>query len=173
MSERERRPISNPHLLYCRKPLENAPQSIKTNVPNQIAMDSTNPDRNLVDLLNNMDKETINPLQLTQIINDYYDTTSMSGQSKMLNKTKLKIIHLNIHSLPDKFDKLKLLLFSTKLDVDIILLCETFLTESNEHLYQLNGYQLICKSRKNKSQGVAMYIKNEINFKLIYYNRNH
>ncbi len=86
-------------------------------------MESTNPDRNLVDLLNNMDKETINPLQLTQIINDYHDTTSMSGQSKMLNKTKLKIIHLNIHSLPDKFDKLKLLLFSTKLDVDIILLC--------------------------------------------------
>jgi len=131
-------------------------------------MDSTfDPKTNLVELLNNMENETINPLQLMKISNKYYDSNSLSGQIKTLNKCKLKTIHLNIHSLPDKFDKLKLLLISTKLDPDVILLCETFLNNNNENLYQLNGYQFISKSRVRKAcGGVAMYIKNELNFKI-------
>ena len=49
-------------------------------------------------------------------------------------------MHLNIRSLPDKFDKLKLLL--TQLDnininIDFILICETYLTDRNHDLYHL------------------------------------
>ncbi len=132
-------------------------------------MDSTfNPSSlSLVELLNNLDKKIVNPLQLLNINNKYFDSNDMSGQSKTLNKSKLKIIHLNIHSLPDKFDRLKLLLISTNFKPDLILLCETYLNDKNKHLYQLNGYQFISKARTNKAcGGVAMYIKNDINFKI-------
>ncbi len=131
-------------------------------------MDSTfDPKTNLVELLNNMENEAINPLQLMKISNKYYDSNTMSGQINSLNKCKLKIFHLNIRSLPDKFDKLKFLLISTKFDPDVILLCETFLNNKNETLYQLNGYQFISKPRVNKAcGGVAMYVKNELNFKI-------
>jgi len=130
-------------------------------------MNTLDTETSLVDLLNNMDKKTVNPLQIMKINNEYLDSDSKSGHSKTLNRCILKVIHLNIHSLPDKFDKLKLLLISTKLDPDLILLCETFLNDKNQNLYQLIGYQFISKPRVNKAcGGVAIYVKNELNFKM-------
>ncbi len=60
----------------------------------------------LVELLDNnnfRDRHILNPLQLNQINNKYYDTDDMSGQvNDSVNNSKLKVIHFNIHSLPDK-----------------------------------------------------------------------
>ena len=104
---------------------------------------------------------------MTKIQNDYYDADTLSGHQNRLSKSILQIIHLNIHSLPDKFDKLKLLLASTHFHPDIILLCETFLNERNNDLYQISGYQFISKCRTQKGcGGVAMYVKNDLNYKI-------
>ncbi len=47
-------------------------------------MDNTfDPKTNLVELLNNLENETINPLQLMKISNKYYDFNTMSGQHKL------------------------------------------------------------------------------------------
>jgi len=135
-------------------------------------MDSTGnltADINLVDLLNNSDNRNdhiVNPLQLMQINNTYYDTETISGELNV-NHYKLKVIHFNIRSLPDKFDQLKILLTNTNINPDIILLCETFLNTNNETLYQLPDYQFISACRKNKTcGGVGMYIHNNIVYKL-------
>ena len=50
--------------------------------------------------------------------------------------------------------------------VDILLLCETFLTTKTENLVNIPGYKLIANSRKNhKGGGVAILIKEGISYK--------
>lgn len=78
-------------------------------------------------------------------------------------------MHLNIHSIPAKIDDLRILiqqLTSANIFLDFICLCETFLNNKNQHLYRLEGYNLICKNREvNSRGGVAIFVKNHIQFK--------
>ena len=71
-------------------------------------------------------------------------------------------LHINIHSVPDKFDVLKSILDrlgGVGINVDFILLCETFLTDQNCNKYSLPGYQPFYQNRKLKTKrGVAAYI---------------
>ena len=51
---------------------------------------------------------------------------------------------MNIRSLPNKFDALDVLLSNLKsghIEFDFILMCETFLTEANNAMYNFNGYK--------------------------------
>jgi len=102
---------------------------------------------NLIDQINQDDDltaEYINPLKLLNINNNYHDTDQIT---KEFNKNQLNIIHLNIHSLADKFDKLKLFLSNFTNKPDIILLCETFLNDKNKDLYNMDDYSFIEKHR--------------------------
>ena len=71
-------------------------------------------------------------------------------------------LHINIHSIPDKFDELKGILarlYEAGISVDFILLCETFLTDQNCKKYSLPGYEPFYQNRKFKTKGgVAVYI---------------
>ena len=75
-------------------------------------------------------------------------------------------MHINIRSLPDKFDKFKI--FLTNLDNEniqfyFILLCETFLIFHD--LFNISGYTFISRHHKRYRQGgVGIYVKNNINF---------
>jgi len=77
---------------------------------------------------------------------------------------KYSVIHINIYSEPDKFIKLKpffagLVIEESKIKFDFILLCETFLTNTNFDLNNIVGYNLVCKNRKHmKASGVGMYV---------------
>ena len=77
-------------------------------------------------------------------------------------------LHLNIHSLPAKHDQLKTMLTrlnDISMPIHFILLCETFLTENNAHMFNIPGFNFICKNRKSNScGGVAIYIKEGIKF---------
>ena len=81
---------------------------------------------------------------------------------------KLSILELNIHSLPSKIGELKRLL--KLLDdkgrsIDIILLCETFITDLTKSQCVLPGYQLEEQHRIKKSKGgVAIYISNRLRY---------
>ena len=70
-------------------------------------------------------------------------------------------MHLNIRSLPGKFDKLKLLLSQLDnviVNIDFILIFETYLIERNHDLYNLPGYNFISRHRKQtKCGGVGIY----------------
>ncbi len=67
--------------------------------------------------------------------------TSYSELEKLpahLNTPSCKLLHLNIHSLPDKFNQLKSLLqelHHQHIPLDFVLLCETFLNETNSTFF--------------------------------------
>ncbi len=53
-------------------------------------------------------------------------------------------MQLNIRSLPENFDKLKILLQrlgDNNVNLDRILLCETYLKETNANVFSIPGYQ--------------------------------
>ena len=78
----------------------------------------------------------------------------------------LKVMHINIQSLPAKIDQLKLLLekLSEKgIVLDVILICETFLSDNKVNNCQLENY--ILKERHRESRvggGVAIYINKRL-----------
>ncbi len=105
-----------------------------------------------------------NPLNLSNIESQYQEIKQLSS----IIKPEYTTIHLNIQSLPAKFEKMKLLLSEIskqKMCIDFILLCETFLTDNICHLYNIPGYNLLCNNRQNLRGGVAIYINSKHNFK--------
>ena len=98
---------------------------------------------------------------------DYLDLHSATNLNpRGLN---LVILELNIRSILSHLSDLKQLLHvleSKYSRVDIILLCETFLTKSTESLVKVPGYILICSNRKHsKGGGTAILLRNGITFK--------
>ena len=81
-----------------------------------------------------------------------------------------KAMHYNIRSLNENFHKLQLLLHNitkSNVNVDFLLLCETFLTDYNCMLFNLPGYSRVEYHRKNsRGGGVAIYIKNCYDYKI-------
>ena len=79
-----------------------------------------------------------------------------------------KCMHLNIQSLSAKFDELKLLfakLAAKGIDLDFIMICETFLHSRNENLLNIPLYKLVSRNRSNTSRGgVCIYVKDTIQF---------
>ena len=75
---------------------------------------------------------------------------------------KYHAMHLNIQSLPAKFERLKELICSLNecgTELDFIFLCETFLTDRVTKLYNIPGYNMIYRNRINKQRGgVLIYI---------------
>ena len=78
------------------------------------------------------------------------------------------VSHLNIHSLPDKFHDLQIMLDmlnEKNLLPDIVCLCETFLTENNYSKFHFEGFDLISQYRKNKQRGgVSIMVKSYISY---------
>ncbi len=78
------------------------------------------------------------------------------------------MLHLNIHSVPSKLDDLKTLLAKLKsrnLIIDVILLCETFISESNKQSCTLDDYKLFSEHRKTMTKGgVAIYVHKRLKY---------
>ena len=107
-----------------------------------------------------------NPFNLLNIDSPYYDMeeihTNLCSDAIADSTFQYTSLHLNIQSLPAKFDKLKLLiseLHDQNIDLDLILLCETFLTDNIQNQFNIAGYNLVCKNRTTTRGGVAIYIK--------------
>ena len=91
------------------------------------------------------------------------DNVSASTKEKRwFQKKGLNIMHLNIHYLYSKLDKLKILLSQTN-EIDVICLCETFLNEnfSNEEI-KLENYQLFRRDRETNGGGLVVYVKENL-----------
>jgi len=117
-----------------------------------------------------------NPLNLHNIDSPYYDLDTLNSNIQNVCNTNTKssnyeyaALHLNIQSLPAKFDKLKLLLSELQeqhIHIDFVLLCETFLTDNISQQFNIPGYNLVCKNRHTKRGGVALYVNNKLNYKI-------
>ncbi len=98
---------------------------------------------------------------------ELYEIEELSDRSNC-NDSKYSALHLNIHSLPAKFDQLKTILTrleAASIHMDFVLLCETFLSENNANMFQIPGYNFIYRNREtNRRGGVAMYIRQGIQF---------
>ncbi len=112
----------------------------------------------------------IEPSSVFNINSPYYDIKQLIDKSRESTDSKYKVLHINIQSLPAKFDGLKNILADLEcnhIEIDFILMCETFLSDMTSQHYDLPGYRLICKNRQNKSRGgVAMYVKQKYNYQL-------
>ena len=86
------------------------------------------------------------------------------------NNYNYKAMHFNIRSLNENFHKLQLLLHNlgeSNLNLDFIMLCETFLNNNNFAMFNLSGYSKIERHRTNsRGGGVAIYMKNSYDFKI-------
>jgi len=107
---------------------------------------------------------------------NYYERDqyiSLEGSHPL--QDKYSDIHMNIRSLPDQIIKLKP--FLARLEeskIKFTLLCET-LNDITFDLYNIAGYNLVCKNRTHiKAGGVGMYVSDryEYVFKIYLYLRN-
>ena len=123
-------------------------------------MDSTFKDLNFLDLV---ELDDILP------VCEYLDMNECASfENNALNS--VIIGHLNIHSVPDKFEDLSELLvtmYEKNLLPDILLLCETFLTRMNYDKYPFAKYHMVSEYRKNKSRGgVSILVNTNIRYNL-------
>ena len=83
---------------------------------------------------------------------------------------KLKVLFLNIRSLPDKIDQLQDLLSTLKdknYEIDLILICETFINDSNLGRCKLANYAFEEMHRQNKAGGgVGIFINTKLKYKI-------
>ena len=95
---------------------------------------------------------------------DYVDISKCTNLNP--SNFNLNILQLNIRSLLSHQHKLRLLLQqlnNKNSSVDIIALCETFLTKKVEKLVNIPGYTFYCKNRmEHKGGGVGLLIRNGI-----------
>ena len=101
----------------------------------------------------------------------YYDIEDLDKVEKnSFKKAEYTCMHMNIRSLPDKINKLKVFLCNLQeigATFDFILLCETFLNDRNADMYNLPGYTFVEKHRKDrKCGGVGIYVKNNLSYKI-------
>ena len=98
----------------------------------------------------------------------YMDLSEDSVNEDMSDS--LKIGHINIHSIPNKYEDLVDVLdkMQEKLILpDILLLCETFLTKNNFDKYHFNNFDIVSEYRKSKARGgVSIMIQNKIRYML-------
>ena len=96
----------------------------------------------------------------------YADLNDNFMQSE-LSET-LKVGHINIHSIPNKYEDLIDILDTMQekhILPDVLLLCETFLNERNYDKYPFQNYDIVSEYRKQRSRGgVSIMIKTQIRY---------
>lgn len=86
-------------------------------------------------------------------------------ESKKTNKNNISIFYINIRSLRKHYDELLCHLEIQRFCYDVIVLSETWITESEASRYEIQGYNLILQPRATgNSGGVAIYIRNYITY---------
>src|SRR6056300_434339 len=75
------------------------------------------------------------------------------------------LFHVNIRSIPANLDKLEQYLNTLKFKFPIIGISETWLTDINHTLYNIDGYIFCDQYRKHKKGGgVGIFVKNNVDF---------
>ena len=102
------------------------------------------------------------PISSNVCLSNSCHTPVPSSTESWFKKKGLNIMHLNIHYLHSKLDEIKILLYEQP-NIDIICLCETFLTDKfpDEELV-LDNYQLFRKDRNTHGGGLVIYVKNNL-----------
>lgn len=95
-------------------------------------------------------------------IDDFNDNCNICSK-------QLRILQWNIRGMNDlfKFDKITETLDQLKVHVDIIVVGETWVNLENSALYHIPGYTSVFSCRNTSSGGLAVYIRNSLNYKTV------
>jgi exonuclease III len=84
-------------------------------------------------------------------------------KAKFKKHSGLNISHINCRSLFPKLEEISYIIYCAK--VDILCLTETWLDESIcDNDIMIDGYTLFRKDREGRGGGVAIYVRNDVNF---------
>jgi len=115
----------------------------------------------------------INPNNYENLIfpdTTYVNLDTINSTFKHCINPKYSCLHLNIQSLPSKFESLKELLatlYEHNINIDFIMLCETFLNDNITQFYNIPGYNLVTHNRtKQLRGGVAIYVSTNYNYNI-------
>jgi len=107
-------------------------------------------------------------LNTLKVGSTYCQLDSIDGSLEAYRGSRYNVIHLNIHSLPRKYTQLCNILAKLKenrIQIHLVLLCETFLTSANAGMYQIPGYSFISANRTTLTRGgVGIYILHGITY---------
>jgi len=97
---------------------------------------------------------------------NYFDLDEKT--KRVIDTTAFTIAHFNVHSIPNKYNDLLELLNALNekgMLPDVLLLCETFLSEKNASKFSFDNYEMVNMFRKTKSRGgVSVLLKSNIRF---------
>lgn len=104
---------------------------------------------------------------MANLINSYHDCLDdFNSNYTITGNNVLRICQWNIRGMNDlqKFDDILLLLDNIKFSIDVIVVGETWLKTENCPLYKIPNYNSIFSCRGTSSGGLAVYVKNGLNF---------
>ena len=141
--------------------MENLYKSLYDDIIND---DNTNAHNFDLDIVNKISGQSdISSLSRYYSIEEYSAVAEPMGNNKYIN-----ISHINIRSIQKKLETLKSLLNCLPKPPDILAVTETWLKESNKHLYSLDGYVSHHLVRLNREQGgISVFIKNDFTTELL------
>jgi exonuclease III len=124
---------------------------------------------NIDDLENDRTANLMNLIELDDaLLTDCTYLDLNKSESLHIGCNQFTVGHLNIHSIPGKYDDLLDLFDGLKTKhilPDILLLCETFLNEKNFDKFHFKDYDLISEYRRSKSKGgVSILIQNQFKY---------
>ena len=99
---------------------------------------------------------------LENLISKEIECSDSQELNEILESEKLLVLYVNVRSLNENFSKLEVFIESLKTKPSVVVCAESWLIESVE-FFQLPGYKIYYNESKiNKSDGVVVYIKNDI-----------
>ena len=114
-----------------------------------------------IDDIANQDNPLVDTLSDMIPISEYYEIEQLANKKDSSNNSRYFCLHINIHSIPEKFDNLKTLITlfrDINITINFIFLCETFLNDATASRYNIPGYTLLCRNRTRMSKGGLLYI---------------
>ena len=107
-------------------------------------------------------------------LDSFFDNSCLNLNIDSINGVKnkdekLSVLNFNIGSLPKKFDGFLVLLGQLNFRFDIIVLTETWLTESNRDVFKLPGYNSVHVVRPGyvRGGGVSIFYNENFNCKIV------
>ena len=100
---------------------------------------------------------------------NYYIDESINKDVSNAIKENLSLFHLNIRSLPKHHSDLTNYLQGLELEFSVIGLSETWLSNANEDLYNIENYNNVNVCRESRrGGGVSLFIRNSLSYKILH-----
>lgn len=125
------------------------------------------------ELLNNNNISHLNsnsPFNNNEILTSHFQyITPSTSKTLFQNDNDFSLLSLNIRSLNRNFSKLEVLVSEIGFMPDVILVSETWITESSVFIHKLEGYSFINKPcETGQIGGAGIFIKDKLNFDILH-----